>query len=158
MKISWICIITVLLQPISLSFNRKYFNRQSFFSSKSFSFIFFAHPLHGLRFVVCIIIFLISQLYPTRFQWNLSYPLHYTYSTSTAIFRLILVCNITPQHTLNSRVKDSITQPSFCLQILIEDWCVNGNFASIFLWKSNRILFMGFQSLNLNDLFMLLMH
>ena len=39
--------------------------------------------------------------------------------------QLILLCNITPQHTLRSSIKDSITHNStainFGLQILIED-------------------------------------
>ena len=41
-----------------------------------------------------------------------SYAYDYAYSTSTAIFRLILLFNITPQCTLHSRVKDSITHNS----------------------------------------------
>ena len=38
--------------------------------------------------------------------------LPYAYSTSTAIFRIILPLNIIPEHTLHSRVKDSITHNS----------------------------------------------
>ena len=82
-----------------------------------------------------IIVFPISQPYPTRFQSNLSYSLHYAYSTSTVIVGLIWLRNITPQHILHSRVKDFITQTqlSFCVQILMEDLYVNVNFASKFL-------------------------
>ena len=38
----------------------------------------------------------------------------YAYSTRTAIFRLILLLNITAEHTLHSRVKDPITQNQDC--------------------------------------------
>ena len=107
-KIGWIPCITVLLQASKVNpLTATYCNRQSF--SSSFS----SHTQAwacGLWFnLFDIFIFLISQPYPIRFQWNLSYPLQYAYPTSTAIFRLILLCSITPQHTLCSRVKDSIT-------------------------------------------------
>ena len=55
--------------------------------------------------------------------------LSYEYSTCIATFRLILVLIITPEHTLHSRVNNSITQLSYCLQILREDLYVTVNFA-----------------------------
>ena len=57
-------------------------------------------------------------------------PLPYAYFVSTAIFRLILLLNITPEHTLHSRINDSITHNStvICLQILKEDLYDNVNF------------------------------
>ena len=61
-----------------------------------------------------ILVSLISQPCLTRFQWNLCYPLSYAYSTSIAIFRLTLLLDITAEHTLHSRVKDSITQNQDC--------------------------------------------
>ena len=59
----------------------------------------------------------------------------HTLYTSTVIFRHILLCNITPQHTLRSWVNDSITYNStvICVQILMEDLYVNVNLASTFL-------------------------
>ena len=47
-----------------------------------------------------------------KFQYNLYYSLPYACSTSTAIFRLILSLKDTPEHTLHSRVKDTITHIS----------------------------------------------
>ena len=60
----------------SQSFNRKIFNWQSFFFLR-----FHRTPLAwacGLWFnLFGILVFLISQPYPTIFQCNLNYPLHY---------------------------------------------------------------------------------
>ena len=67
-------------------------------------------------------------------------PFATSMSTSIAIFRLILLCSITPQHSLRSRVKDSITHNStvilssnfngrlvykceFCLYISMKKYC-----------------------------------
>ena len=97
--------VTVLLQTSKVDpLIAKYFNWQLFF---------LCTPLAwacGLWFG--IIVFSICQPCLTIFQWNLRYFLLYAYSTSTAIFRLILLFNVTPQHTLHSKVKDFITQNS----------------------------------------------
>ena len=51
----------------------------------------------------------ISQSLLNRFHYNLYYYLPYACSTSTAIFRLILLLKVTPESLLHSRVKHSIT-------------------------------------------------
>ena len=98
--------------------NRKIFNWQLLFSNSN---LFSSHtlwpPWMGLRFVdsfIGILVSLVSQPCLTRFWWNLYFPFPYAYSTSTAIFRLILLLNVTAEHTLHSRVKDSITQNQDC--------------------------------------------
>ena len=76
-----------------------------------FLFIFFSHPCMACGLwlnLFGIIVFLISQPYPTKFQWNLSYPLKYAYSTCTAIFRLTYY--VTAYFTQQD--KDSITHNS----------------------------------------------
>ena len=105
--IDWVT-VHVLLQASKVDpLTAKYFNWQSVF------FYFLRTPLAwacGLWFG--IVVFPICQPCLTIFQWNVSYLLLYAYSTSTGIFRLILLFNITPQCTLRSRVKDSITHNS----------------------------------------------
>ena len=54
----------------------------------------------------------------------------HAYSTSTAIFILILLLNITLEHTLHSRVNSNFK----------EDLYINANFASTLLWKSSYYL------------------
>ena len=103
--------VIVLLQASKIDpLTAKYFDWQSFFSSFS------SHTLAwacGLWFnLFGIIVFPICQPCLTSIQWNLTCLLLYAYSTSTATFRLILLFNITPQRTLHSRVKHSITQNS----------------------------------------------
>ena len=95
------------------SFHHKIFSLQSFF------FYFLCTPF-GPREWACglcinlfsIFVFLVSQPCLTRFQRNWYYLLPYAYSTSTAIFRIILSLSIIPEHTLHSRVKDSIIHNS----------------------------------------------
>ena len=80
-------------------------------------------PSMGLWYVVNLFgmfIALIPQLCITRFHWSLCYPLTYTYSTSIAIFRLILLINITTEHTLHftqrsKRFHKSITHNSIVI-------------------------------------------
>ena len=114
--VAWIGWVTVLLHcskvdPLTV----KHFNWQSLL----ILFYFLCTPLSlacSLWFnLFGILVFLMSQPYPTRFTWNLSYPLHYAYSKSTAIFRLILLLNITTENTLHSRVKDPITHNSIVI-------------------------------------------
>ena len=111
----WNSCVTVLLQPSKVNrLATQYFNWELFFL------IYFLRTPVGPCEWACglwinlfgMFVFLISQSCLTRFQWNLCYPLPYAYSTSIAIFRLILLLNITPEHTLHSRVKDSITHNS----------------------------------------------
>ena len=103
-------------------------------------FYFLRTPLHGLA--VCGLIYLVYLffLYLSLTQLDfsetcISFSLPYAYSTSTAIFRLILLRNITPQRTLHSSVKDSITHNSTVIwsSNLMEDLYVNATFASTFL-------------------------
>ena len=91
-------IIAVLLQPSKVNpLTAKYFNELSFFLLILFS-KFSSHTLciaFGLWFnLLGIIVFLISQPYPTRFQWNLSYPLHYAELLQTVLY--IRRCNLPP--------------------------------------------------------------
>ena len=111
----WNGCVTVLQQPFKIDpFTAKHFNKISFFSNSLFS----SHTLAwacSLWFnLFCMLVFLISQPCPTRFQWNLCYTLPYAYSTSTSSI-LILLLNFTPEHTLHSRVKDSITHNSIVI-------------------------------------------
>ena len=111
--------VTALLWPSEVDcLTAKHFNWQSFFFSNS-SNLFSSHTLWppwmacGLWIsLFSILVFLVSQPCLTRFQKNWYYLLPYAYSTSTAIFRIILPLNIIPEHTLHSRVKDSITHNS----------------------------------------------
>ena len=108
--------VTILPQPFKVDpFTAKYFNQILFFSNSLFS-------SHTLAWACCLwfnlfgmLVFLISQPYLTRFQWNLCYTLPYAYSTSTTSFRLILLPNIITEHTLHSTVNNSITHNSIII-------------------------------------------
>ena len=65
-----------------------------------------------------LLVLFISQSYLNRFQSNLYYCLPYACSTSTTIFRLILSLKVTPESTLHSRVKHSITHISIFISSL----------------------------------------
>ena len=100
--------------------------------------------------------FLISQPCLIRFWWNWYYLLPYAYITSIAIFRLILLLNMAPEHTSHSKVNDSITH-NLTVIFSKEDLYVNVNCAYekyYFLYELCWI----FQNLNLNGLFMFLMY
>ena len=115
-KIAPIGRVTVLLQPSKVDcFTTYYFHWQLFF-------LFSSHTLWPQEWacslsinLFSIFVFLVSQSCLTRFQWNWYYLLPYAYSTSTAIFRIILSLSIIPEHTLHSRVKDSITHNSIVI-------------------------------------------
>ena len=86
------------------------------FSYSNSSFLFSLHILAWacilhLRFQSVLVSF-ISQSLLNRFQYNLYYYLAFACSTSTTIFRLILSFKVIPEHTLHSRVKDSIDHSS----------------------------------------------
>ena len=100
--------------PIRL-FNHKIFN------CVVFSNLFSSHTLDPCEWTCSLwfnlfgmLVFLISQPCLTRFHWNLRHPLPYAYSTSLAIFRLILLCSVIADHNLHSRAKFSITQNQDC--------------------------------------------
>ena len=129
--------ITVFLEPSKVNyFTTKYFNGQLFFLIIHF---YFLHtPLDG--FAVCGLTYLVCLfshilIIPYQISVKLQYSFLYAYSISVAIFKLILLLNIPPQHTLHSRVKDSITHNSIITwyQIIRQDLYVNVNFASTFL-------------------------
>ena len=84
-----------------------------------FRFFFFVQPCIGLvlhlklsSYAYFLQISVTSQWIP---QYNLYYSLPYTCTTSTAIFRFILSLKVTPECTLHSRVKDSITYISIVI-------------------------------------------
>ena len=131
--------VTVLLQPSKFNpFSTKYFKGQLLFNF--FLFYFLRTPLHGLA--VCGSTYSIGLLFSYLNHAYLDFSktgdifyLIHTLQMATAIFRLILLFNITPEHTLHSIVKNSIPQIiqlSFCLSNLKEDLYVNVNFASTF--------------------------
>ena len=108
--------VTVLLQASKVNLlTAKCLTSSCFFLLILFLFYFLRTPLVVCGLIYSVLVFLISQPYATRFQWNLSYPLYYAYSTSTGIFRVILLLDITPEHTLHSRVKSSITHNSIVI-------------------------------------------
>ena len=111
----------------------------------------------------CFLLYL-SHFLINRFQYNLYYYLPYACSTSTAIFRLIVSFKFILEHTLHSRVKDSIAHISIVIvhQILRENCYINVNCDTIILWKT-IILVMSYAecfkvSFNGLDLFILSMH
>ena len=59
--------------------------------------------------------FLYVSIAYNRSQYNLCYCLPYACSTSKVIFMSNLKIKVTPEHTLHSRVKDSIPQNSIIL-------------------------------------------
>ena len=101
---------------------KKLFQYVSFSFSYN-SFLFSSHTLAWscvlhLKFQSMLVSF-ISQSILNQFQYNLYYFLPYACTTSTAIFRLILSLKVTPESTLHSRVKHSITHISIVISSLI---------------------------------------
>ena len=89
------------------------FNRKIVSIGVVFSNLFSSHTLAWtcilhLRLQL-LLVSIISQSLLNRFQYNLCYCLLYACSTSTAIFRLVLLRKVTPRSLLHSRVKHSIT-------------------------------------------------
>ena len=90
------------------------------FSSNSF---YFLHtPLQGLAvcgltYSVCLLFLYVSHAPLDAVKLVL--PLPNAYYTIAAIFRLILLLNITPEHNLHSRVKDFITHNSIIIGRLV---------------------------------------
>ena len=82
-------------------------------------FYFLCTPLHGLAYYnlkfQSVLVSFISESLLNRFQYNLSYCLSYSCSTSRTIFRFILSFEVIPEHTLHSRVKYSIAQISIVI-------------------------------------------
>ena len=111
--------VTILLQASKVDhLTAKYFNWQSFiFSSNLFSSHTLWAPMNGL--VVCGLIYLVylflsylsHALLDFSETWATLFLMH-TLATSTAIFRHILLCSITPQHILHNWIKYSITHNS----------------------------------------------
>ena len=99
-KVSWLPIVPRKLQNFSTLYNLQY----TVFSSAWTCSLWF--NLFGM------LVFLISQPYTHVLQRNLYYPLPYAYSTNTAIYRLIVLHNVTAEHTSHTRVKDSVTHKS----------------------------------------------
>ena len=118
-EIAQISSFTFLLQPFKVDpFTAKYFTKISFFLILIH---YFLRTPFGPREWACslwislfdiIFVFLYLSHALLDFSETSTKLLPYAYSTSTAIFRVILSLNIITKHTLHSRVKDVITHNS----------------------------------------------
>ena len=103
-------ILSAHVKIIIIIFVRTFKNRQLWANHDSFPYIMNIVDKPQKFSPSNVLSYTVSQPYLTRFQWNLSYPLLHAYFKSTAIFRVILLFNITPQCILHSRVKDLLNR------------------------------------------------
>ena len=103
--------VNVFLQPSRFnSFSRKYFKGQLFFT---FFLYFLRTPLHGLAvcgstYSICLLFSYLNHAYLDFSKTGDTFYLIHTLQIATAIFRFILLFNITPEYTLHNIVKNSI--------------------------------------------------
>ena len=114
--------VTALPQPSEVDcLTAKHFNWQSFFFLILILIYFLRTPFGPHEWACGLWINLLVYLFLSYLSHALldfgetcTFLSLNAYSTSTAIFRLILLLNVTAEHTLHSRVKDSITQNQDC--------------------------------------------
>ena len=118
MKFSSIGSVTVLLQPSKVDhFTAKYFNGLSYFSYNSY---FLCTPLHGLA--ICSLTYSVYLLFSYLNHALLDFSetattftlciFHYTVEQFSDLSCYLINIIFIPEHTLHSRVKDSITHNS----------------------------------------------